>query len=161
MNRKAISPIVSGVILILIAVSLASIVAPWAYDLVKNVTTNTGNDAIDNIECQNAAYDFVTSYGTYGVQWDFTGTLYSLNTSIKNTGTVSLHNFSIQITHNTTNITKWDMTSATQKTGSNPLKPSETWIFVASITTDLNGTLNDVTVLNNVCPGKSITNDNF
>lgn len=161
MNKKAVSPIISGVILILIAVSLSAIVAPWAYDLVKNATQNVGDNAIDNIACQNAAYDFVTSYGTYGVLWDFTGTLYSLNVSIRNTGTVSLYDFSIQITHNTTNITRWDVTSGTQKTGTNPLKPSETWILVASITTDLNGTLNDVTVLNKICPGKSISNDNF
>jgi len=161
MNRKAVSPIVSGVILILIAVSLAAIVAPWAYDLVKNATQNTGDSAISDIECQNAAYDFVTSYGTYGVMWNFTDQGHNLNVSIRNTGTISLYNFSIQIRHNSTDITTWDVTSASQRTNSNPLKPSENVILVADLTTDLNGTLNEVTVMNVVCPSKSITNDNF
>lgn len=159
--KKGVSPIVSTVILILIAVSLAAIVAPWAYNMVTNTTGDITDDTIDDITCQNAAYDFITSYGTYGVDYNFTGVAHNLNVSIKNTGTISLYNFSFEIRHNTTNITHWSVTTATQKTASNPLKPSESCIITADITIDLNGTLNGVTILNDVCPSKSITNDNF
>jgi len=161
MRLKGISPIVSTVILILVVVTLASIVAPWAYELVTNTTGNIDDDTTSDIECQNAGYDFVTTYGIYGVEYNFTLTAHNLNASIRNTGTVTLYNFYFEIRHNTTNITYWNTTTATSKTKSSPLKPSETSIIAANITMDLNGTLNEVSILNEVCPGKSITNDNF
>lgn len=159
MKMKGVSPIISSVILILIVISLATVIAPWAYNLVTNTTKNI--DPTSDIECQNAAFDFITSYGTYGVMWNFTDQGHNLNVSIRNTGTISLYNFYFEIRHNTTNITHWSATSGSQKTSSNPLKPSESCILVADITQDLNGTLNEVTILNDVCPGVSITNDNF
>jgi len=152
---------ISAVILILIAISLASIIAPWAYELVTNTTGNVGENTVSELECQNAAYDFVTTYGTYGVMWNFTDQGHNLNVSIKNTGTVTLYNLSFEIRHNDTNITHWDATTSTRKTSSNSLKPSQTCIIAADITTDLNGTLNEVTILNDVCPGVSVSNDNF
>jgi len=161
MKMKGISPMISSVILILIVISLATIISPWVFDLVMNTTTTIGDDTISDIQCQDAAYDFVTSYGTYGVDWNFTDQAHNLNVSIKNTGTITLYNFTIEITHNTTIISVYNVTSATQKTKANPLKPSQTYIIAADISEDLNGTLNSVTVLNGVCPGKSITNDNF
>ena len=161
MKVKGISPIVSSVILILIAISLATIIAPWAFNLVKNTTEDITDDTTTDIECQNAAFDFVSSYGTYGVDYNFTDQGHNLNASIKNTGTITLYNFSFEIRHNTTNITHWSVTSATQKTASDPLRPPESCIIAADITIDLNGTLNEVTILNDVCPSKSLTNDNF
>ena len=160
-RMKGISPMLATVILILIVISLATIIAPWIYDLVTRTTEDVGDDVITDIECQNAAFDFITSYGTYGVMYNFTGTSYSLNASIRNTGTINLYNFTFEIRHNTTSITHWNVTAATQILKANPLKPSESAIIAAYITLDINGTLNEVTILNDVCPSKSITNDNF
>ena len=80
---------------------------------------------------------------------------------IRNTGTISLYNFSFEIRHNDTNITQWNATAATAINKANPLRPSESCIIAADVTEDLNGTLNEVTILNDICPSKSITNDNF
>ncbi len=159
--KKGISPIIASVILILITVSVASMISPWIYDLITNTTANIGDDVDTDIQCQNAGFDFVTSYGTYGVDWNFTDQGSNLNVSIRNTGSITLYDFSFEIVHNATNITHWEVTTATQKTSANALRPGESAILVASIRDDINGTLNEVTIMNAVCPTKKITNNNF
>jgi flagellin-like protein len=154
MERKklaGISPIISAVIVIAIVFAIAATISPWMYSLVTGVTNQTQTSTETEIRCRNAAYDFYTSYGTYGVSWGFSTVNNTLGAMIKNTGTVNLHGFSFELIFNETIIEYFDPTSGTQKTSSNPLKPGQQAFLNASFTKDVNDTLTSVKVLNSVC----------
>jgi len=158
MQRKklaGISPIISAVILIAITFAIATLVSPWMFNLAKDISNQTQTQTQAEIKCNNAAYGFDTSYGTYGVRWDFSPINTENNTlgvKIKNTGTVSLYNFSFELTINDTIIEYFYAKASTQRTSVNPLKPGQTAFINASFTKDVNDTLTSIKVLNAVCP---------
>lgn len=150
-----VSPIVSMVIIIVTVFIIASFVVPWYYNITRNIANRTGTIAIKDIECQNAAYDFDTSYGNFGVSWNFTGINDSLTVKIINTGTINLYNFSIQIGINTGTtliLKQLFVNETTQRSNANPLKPGQTIILKAIIDEDINGTLTEIRILNEACP---------
>jgi FlaG/FlaF family flagellin (archaellin) len=150
--RAGISPLISVVILISVVFVIAALVSPWMFELVRDVTDHTRNDTDTGLMCNNAAYDFDTSYATYGARWFFTTVNNTLNVKIRNTGTINLYNFSFELTFNDTVIEYYSATASTQRAASNPLKPGQAGIINASLTKDVNDTLTDIKVLNIVCP---------
>lgn len=149
--RKGISPIIATAIIVVLVIAMASLVGPWMMDLANTVTTNVENETVSDIACNYAAYDFDTDYATYGVNWS--STLRTLYAQIKNTGTQNLYSFSFEVKMNGTIIQNFDPTTATDKTGSNPLRPGQTTLLNASITISLdNTTINTVKITSTVCP---------
>ena len=158
--KKALSPLISGTILIVLSISIASVVAPWMYELVMTTTTDTGNTTATQVKCRSAGLDFDSDYGNYGVDWNFTGngTDY-LRAKMINTGTLDLYGFSFELTLVTVtseDIQHYEATPTTRKTASDPLKAPRSAIIEANITPDINGSthlLRSVKVLNAVCIG--------
>ncbi|MFH1444926.1 MAG: hypothetical protein ABIF08_00395 [Nanoarchaeota archaeon] len=153
MNRKAISPLISTVIIMGMVLTIATFIVPWAYDLAVSTSNTTATETEYQIKCQNAGYDFDTSYGTYGIASNFTGSegVDSLSVKVTNTGTINLYNFSIEVYLNTSDIFEFDVNSTYQKTPSNPLKPGRTAVLHAIVNVDINGTITKVRVINEVC----------
>ncbi len=160
---KALSPIVSVVILIVISLSIASLVSTWMYKLVTTTTNETGSTTQQMVRCRNAGLDFDTNYGYYGVQSNFSGNVSANGTDwirikIVNTGAIDLYGFTVEATllnNSMEQIEHYSLTSASEKTSSYPLRSSESAIITANITYDINEsttTLADVKILNTVCP---------
>jgi hypothetical protein len=156
---RALSPLVSVVILVVISISIASFIAPWMYDLITTTANETGESTEQQVKCRNAGLDFDPGYGYYGADWNFTNENMSdsLKVKIVNTGNIDLWGFSFELTLDSQagkEIRHMDPTSATQKTASSPLRASMSAIIEADITEDINGsvyTLEEVKVLNTVC----------
>ena len=157
--RKGLSPLISTVIIIAIVFTVAAAVSPWMYNLVTDVTNSTTHDTTSELQCRNAAYDFDTNYGTFGVSWNFSTTNNILSTRIRNTGTVNIYNFSFELTFNDTIIGYYYPTTSTQKFQSTPLKPGQTVFLNASFPEDVNDTLTDIKVMNVVCPNVFVTQE--
>lgn len=152
---KGISPLISTVIIIALAFAIGALVAPYTLTTVSDISNDTSGDVVDAIKCRNMAYDFVSGYGTDGVLWNFSGNETLLEVRIINTGTLNAHTFSFEIVLNGTNglqILHYDTNSTYQKTASSPLKPGHDALLRADISADLNGTLQEVKILNTVCP---------
>ncbi len=155
---RGISPIISVVILIVVIFSIAATVGPWMYNIVTTTTNQTSTDVDMQLLCQNTAYDFDTDYATFGVNWSESSNI--LTVKIINTGTINLYNFSFEIILNSTIIRYFNATVDTQKTTANPLKPGQTTMVEAYNTTVIVGsTLNEVKILNEVCPSVYINQE--
>ena len=159
---EGLSPIISVTVLIVIAISIASFVAPWMYDLVTTTTNQTGSTANMQVKCRSAGLDFDSTYGDYGVSYNFSANITAgesdwIRVKVVNTGSVDLYGFTIEATienNSVQEIQHYDLTSATQKTADNPLRPSRSEILVANITSDIEGstaTLTEIAVLNSAC----------
>ena len=155
---KGLSPLISTVIIIGIVLAIATFIAPWAFELATSTANTTATETENQIKCQNAGYDFDTSYGTYGANWNFseTGGEDTLSVKISNTGTINLYNFSVEVETNTSEIFDFAINNTYQKTASSPLKPGQSTILHAMINVDINGTLTRVRVLNDVCKHISV-----
>jgi FlaG/FlaF family flagellin (archaellin) len=160
--KRAVSPIVSVVILIVISLSIASFIAPWMYELVLTTTNETGSSTQQQIRCRNAGLDFDSAYGNYGVQSNFSGNVSANQTDwirarVVNTGNLDLYGFSFEVTlenQSVLEIKHYESTDATEMTASYPLRPFRSAIIEANITYDINEsitTLKEVKVLNSVC----------
>jgi hypothetical protein len=156
--RKALSPMVSVVILIVISISIASFVAPWMFEMISTMSNQTTSDTQLQIKCRNAGLGFDTTYGYYGVDYNFTGNTSDwLKAKVENTGNVNLWGFSFEVTLDSSageEIRHYDPTPGTQKTESDSLRPSMAAILAANIVTDINSsiyTLKKVKVLNSEC----------
>jgi hypothetical protein len=159
---KGLSPIVSVVILVVISLSIASLVAPWMYNMITMTANETGTTAQQQVRCRTAGLDFGTDYGYYGVQYNFSGNVSANETDwikmkIVNTGTLDLYGFTVEATllNNTDEVIEhYALTDASVRTASNPLKSAQSAIIVANITYDINETITElieVKVLNSVC----------
>ncbi len=160
---KGLSPLISVTILIVIAISIASFMAPWMYELVVGTANETQATADRQVMCRNAGLDFDSSYGYYGVSYNFSanesaGESDFLRAKVMNTGTVNLRGFSFELTvenQSVEQILYYEPTSATQKTLSDPLRPSRSAIISANITSGIDGNttiLRSVKVITSVCP---------
>jgi archaellum component FlaG (FlaF/FlaG flagellin family) len=148
---RAVSTFISFVILILIVFSVAMVIGPWMINLSTELSKQTEQTTTSKIICQGAAYDFDPNYGIDGVE--IGGDI--LSAKIKNTGTQNLYNFYFQLTFNNT-IKYFNVTSETQKTESDPLKPNEDCILMVNITGESVSNLKNVKILNQVCPSVSV-----
>ncbi len=159
---RGISNIISAVIVILISLSMAAIVGPWAMDLATESSEKSGERINQDIICQQTGYTFDSDYGTSGVDWNITGTTGTMTAKITNTKMQNLYNFSFELTFLTPGgqkiLTEPDiqMTALTQKTKTDPLKPGHSCILDADIqNANDTWTLMRVNVLNGVCPSVS------
>ena len=156
---KGASQIISTILLIGIVVLMAAVIGPWVLNLATTASQGAGNDVNQDLICRGTAYAFDSDYGNSGVSWDFNGTNGTMSVKVVNTGTQNLYNFSLELTLQTTTGTKLiiypdvNITSETQKTKTNPLKPGYDWIFDADVG-NINSTwsLIKVKVINDVCP---------
>jgi len=157
--KKAISTLISAVLLMAIIFGLASIISPWLFNLTTNVTNQTTTSVTTQITCQAAAYDFDSSFGSQGINYSISGSSDKIEAKIVNTGTINLHTFTFEIELSGSSgleIKELQVNASSQKTLSLPLKPGQSAILKANITQDLNGTLKQVKVLNSVCPSSFI-----
>lgn len=159
-RMKAISPLISAVMLIVITFAISAIVSPWMTDLTRDVANETSDTVTRQISCQSTAYDFDTSFASNGINASTTGTANKIDAKIVNTGTVNLYGFSIEIEidSNTTGlqITQLAINDTYQKTAAQPLKPGQGAILKANISGSISGTLREVKILNSVCPDKFV-----
>ncbi|MBN2102350.1 MAG: type IV pilin [Candidatus Aenigmarchaeota archaeon] len=157
---KGVSPIISTVLLILIAISIAAFVGPWSLNLATTTSNASATNAMNQIDCQNTFYDFSSDYGNYeGVNITASGGLIiEFRTKLENTGTRNVYGFSFQLS-NSTDIFNCAVTSATQKSSSDPLRPGEECIIEALLSGECanmgEGSITKVKVLNGVCSKNS------
>ena len=144
---KAVSPLISTILVISIIFMIAGIVGPWALNFSKRQVGNTGENADNQITCQSTAYDFDSSYGNSGVEWDFPQRM--LKAKVMNTGSVNVHSFSFQLYIQDAGYRFYQLKNLI--TPDNPLKPGQSAVLEANITEDLSGQLTEVKVLNGVC----------
>ena len=159
MAAKGASQLISTVMLISIVVLMAAVVGPWAMKLASDTSQSASNTANQEIICKGTAYAFDSDYGSSGAAWNFSGTNGTLSVKLINTGTQNLYDFSLELTLQTDTGTKLiiypevNITSETQRTKTNPLKPGYDWILDSDISS-INDTwsLTKVKVINEVCP---------
>jgi len=145
---KAVSPLISTILVISIIFVIAGIVGPWAMNFAGRQANNTAGNTDNKITCQSTTYDFDSSYGNSGVDWDFSGTDW-LKAKVMNTGTVNLYGFSFQLYIQGTGYRFFQAKNSLDPDSS--LKPGESAILEADITENLAGTLTELKVLNGVC----------
>ena len=81
---KGISEIISSVLLLAIAVSVAGVYSQWAPDLSRNTSQEITNQAENQLKCSNAAFGISkTEYDTVGQTLTF---------ELSNKGTISFNN---------------------------------------------------------------------
>lgn len=154
---KAISELLSVIIIIGIIVVIAGLIGPWAINFSKRQVNNTGQNVDSQITCQATSYDFDSSYGNSGVEWDFSGSSDWLRAKVINTGSVNLHSFSFQLYVQGSGYKFYQ--TKNQITPDNSLKPGQSIILEANITDDLPDQLTEVKVLNGVCRTFSATQE--
>jgi len=162
MRKKAVSPIISAVLLIAIVFGLASLISPWAFNIATDVSNQTGENVQNQITCQSAKYDFVTSFTSNGINHSISTNSDKIEVMIVNTGSVNLHTFSLEImiSNSSSIIIKHLAINETyQKTPALPLKPGYSALLSANITENIVGVLTNVKVLNGECPNVFITQD--
>jgi len=146
---KAVSALLSTIIVIGLIVVIAGLVGPWAINFAGRQVNNTGGKADNQITCQSTAYDFDSSYGNSGVDWDFSGTSDWLKAKIVNTGQINLHSFSFQIYIQGAGYKFFP--AKNEITPDSPLKPQESAVIEANITENISGQLTEIRILNGAC----------
>jgi len=147
--RKAVSPLVSTILVISIIFVIAGIVGPWAMNFSNTQVNKTGGNADNQITCQSTTYDFDSSYGNSGIDWDFSAADDWLKAKVMNTGSVNLHSFSFQLYVQGAGYRFFQAKSPIDSDST--LKPGQSIVLEANITENLAGTLTEVKVLNGVC----------
>jgi flagellin-like protein len=161
-SMKGISPLIATILLIGITVLMAVTIGPWMMKIATDASQSAANSANQDILCRSTAYGFDSDYGNSGVSWTFNGTNGTVSVKIMNTGSQNLYNFSLELTMQTPTGTKLivypeiNITSESQRTVSNPLKPGYDLILEAEVD-KINDTwsLTKVKVINEVCPRAS------
>jgi flagellin-like protein len=145
---KGISPLIGAIVLISITFTLAAMMYPWLSRLAEDSTNQTGQTTNKEIYCRDMSYDFVTSYGTNGIDWNFSGGSDYLRVQVKNYGNVDVYDFSFDLELSDFSLVRFDTTNTSQKPKVNALKPGDSAIIEADITQDLTQNLNKVIVRN-------------
>ena len=94
------------------------------------------------------SYDFVTSYGSGGAEWDFSGSSDYLRVRVKNYGTVDVHGFSFEVEFSDFSVRRFVPTTDSQKTESMPLRPGESATIEANVTEDVSADPEKIIVRN-------------
>jgi len=156
--KKGISPVIATVILILLVFATAVIISPWLMDIIERSTDEAGGQAEMQIKCEKVAYTFDTTYENSGLFWNTTADPDIVQAKVINTGYQNIWNFSFEITTNSSagfNISYFDVNASYQKTQANPLKPGQSAILRASISSDIANSsvaLYKIKVMNDICP---------
>jgi len=150
---KAVTPIISTIILVVVVLTIASLFTNFMLNLSQRVSQQAGRDIDSGIRCNNAGIGLDSGFGTVGVDWDFSGPD-KLDVMVVNTGTVSLYGFSIEATigNGTIIVRDFDVRQDYQRARENPLKPGQRAILKSNITSNVQGTLQAVRVINEACP---------
>jgi hypothetical protein len=156
-GAKGVDPLISTILVIAIIVVIAGLLGPWAMNLGRRSVNNTGSGVNSQITCQSTSYDFDSSYGNGGVDWDFSGSSDWLRARIINTGTVNLYGFSFQLYIEGTGYKFFP--TKNQISPDRPLKPGESAVIEADITEDLAGQMTETRVTNGVCTSFSIAQE--
>lgn len=82
--RKGISEIISSVLLLAIAVSVAGVYSQWAPEFSRNTSEEIANNADNRLKCSNAAF------GVSDVKYDIVGQ--TLSFELSNQGTIAFSN---------------------------------------------------------------------
>lgn len=82
--RKGISEIISSVLLLAIAISVAAVYSQWAPDYSKNTSKEISQQVENEMKCSNAAFDISEA------EYDITGEIVLLKLS--NKGTINFNN---------------------------------------------------------------------
>ncbi len=154
--RKAVSDIVSAVIVIAVAIAIGALVAPWAIQLARTSSNDSATSTLTMVRCRYAALDFDTGYGTSGISSNFTGPNPFLRAKMVNKGTIDLYNFSFETEFNSSVIRRFDPVSGDQKSAADPLKPGQATILNASIAAPVTGTLNSVKIIPLPCTDAAV-----
>lgn len=80
---KGISEIISSVILLAVAISIAAVYAQWAPDFSRNTTQQVADQTQNELKCSNAAFDISEA------SYDITGQL--IRFKISNKGTINFN----------------------------------------------------------------------
>jgi flagellin-like protein len=159
---KGVSPLVSSVIVILIVLALAAFIGPWLISLTQQVSDDETRRVEQELICRQTSYDFDSDYGNGGITWNFTNTTGVMSAKIINTGNRNIYNFTYELVFTTSSgqriVTYPDVniTQDSQKTKANPLKAGQSWILNAALSSiNDTWTLNEVKILNVVCPQNS------
>lgn len=145
---KGISPLIGAIMLISLILVLAAALSPWITKLVQDSQNQTGTRVDKEIYCRDMSYDFVSSYGSGGVTWDFSTGSDTLTVRIKNYGTNNVYDLSFEFELVDYSLVRFDATLDTQRSMVNPIRPQESAIIEANITQDLTQNLRKVTVRN-------------
>ena len=145
---KAVSELIAVTIVIGLIVVIAALIGPWAIRLSGRAVNNTGNDVDNQITCQAVSYDFDSSYGNQGVDWDFSGSSDWMRAKVMNTGTISLHSFSFQVYIQGAG---YRFLPAKHQGPDSLLKPGQSSVLEAEIGENLAGQVTEVGILNGVC----------
>ena len=145
---RGLSPLIGAIILITITFTLAATMLPWIIKLTEQSTNQTDQNVNKDIYCRDMSYDFVTEYGTYGIEWDFSGGSDYLRVKIKNYGTVNVYDFSFDLELSDYSLIRFSATTESQKTRINALKPGDSAVIEANIAQDLTQDLNKVIIRN-------------
>lgn len=159
MQRKAVSALISTVLVLALVFGLAAIISPWLFNITTGVTNQTSTSVNNQITCQAAKYDFDTAFATHGINFNLSGPNDVIEVKVVNTGTVNLYSFSLEIQLNASagiDIKQLTINQTSQKTEALPLKPGQSAILKANMTQDFNGTLQEVKILNGVCPSNFV-----
>ena len=143
---KAVSPLIAAILLIGITMTLAAILSPWINDLIERSSNQTNEKVNKEIYCREMSYDFVSEYGNYGIEWDFSGTSDYLRAKIKNYGTVSVYGISFELELSDYSIVRFHATEDSRKTFTQPLRPGDSSVIEADITQDLTQDLVKITL---------------
>jgi hypothetical protein len=154
---KGVSELISTVFLIVVAIGIGAVIAPWALNLATSTSNQTSTNIDTQLVCQNAGYDFDSNFASNGLLWNFSGTNSTLIARVVNTGTLNLYNFTFDVVINNSIIEEVSVNSTSQKLSSNPLKPGQSAILTMNLTKDYNDTLTEVKIRNIVCPSKYIS----
>lgn len=139
--RKGISEIISSVLLVAIAVSVAGVYAQWAPEFASDTSQEAATQAENNLKCSNAAFDIS------GVEYDRTGQISKFNLS--NKGTITFNNDIMVTSINSSRITG-------QKTVTS-LEVDETRL----IELESEKVTESLIASSQECPGLKITEDNI
>jgi flagellin-like protein len=158
-GKKGISPLIASVLLIGITILMAAIIGPWAIKLATTASEGAANNANQDMICRQTAYAYDGDFGVSGAAWNFSAAGAYINVKIINTGSQNLYNFSVELTVRSPTETKLltypsvNVTSETQRSKNNPLKPGHDWILESNVTgVDATWSLIKVKVINDVCP---------
>lgn len=139
--RKGISEIISSVLLLAIAVSIAGVYSQWAPQFATNTTQEVANNADNQMKCSNAAFDISNPL------YDMTGQV--IRFEISNKGTI---NFNNDITVTAVN----DSQITVQKTiGSLEVEESQTTSIETQIIPET------IVASSQECPGLRIVEENI
>ncbi len=92
MGMKGLSPMISTILLVALATTVAAILVPWVMDFAKTQTNTITNQGEKKVNCIESGLYFTSS----DIGYDSLSNPARINVSIKNSGLVDLYTFKMQ-----------------------------------------------------------------